>query len=185
MDRVLLLHTDMGMPDDNSEFLQSVLGCQRQLYAYILKLVVNTADAQDLLQETNLVLIRKQEEFCEIANFPAWATQIAYNQVLAFWTRRRRNRLYFDDELLRQLADEGASRLAMEDSDLSLLGDCLDKLALQDRELLEKRYAVNLTARQIASDVGRSAQAISQALYRIRCTLMRCIDDSRSVRKEI
>ena len=180
----LLLHKDMDTSRDNSEFLPSVLDCQRRLYTYIVKLVVNTADAQDVLQETNLVLIRKQAEFPEIENFAGWATQIAYNQVLAHWTKKRRNRVRFDDELLKQLADEGSRRFGDEDSDLRLLGDCLDKLSPQDRELIGKRYVVNLTAREIASQVGRSTQAISQALYRIRYALMRCIDDNRSARKE-
>jgi RNA polymerase sigma-70 factor (ECF subfamily) len=170
----------MDVQGENTDFLQSMVDCQRRLYAYILKLVVNTADAQDVLQETNLVLIRKQDEFSTIENFPAWAAHIAYNQVLAHWSKRRRDRLHFDDELLRQLADEGAGRIGLPDSDLRVLGDCLDKLGPQDRELLGKRYETNLTARQIAPEIGRSAQAISQALYRIRCTLMRCIDENRS-----
>lgn len=172
------------MLGDNGEFLQSMLECQPRLYAYIVKLVVNADDAQDVLQETNLVLIRRQDEFLKIGNFAGWAAQIAYNQVLAHWTRKRRNRLHFDDELLKQLADEGASRICGEGLDLRLLGNCLDELTVQDRELIEKRYVTNLTAGQIASQVGRSARAISQALYRIRCALMRCIDDNRSVRKE-
>jgi RNA polymerase sigma-70 factor, ECF subfamily len=130
-------------------------------------------------------MIRKQDEFPEIQNFPAWAAQIAYNQVLAHWTRKRRDRLHFDDELLRQLADEGAGRIAGDDSELRFLGDCLDRLSPPDRELLGKRYAVSLTAREIASQAGRSAGAIAQALYRIRCSLMRCIDESRSARKEV
>jgi RNA polymerase sigma-70 factor, ECF subfamily len=174
----------MGMADDKSEFLQSMLDCQRGLYAYILKLVVNTADAQDVLQETNLVLIRKQDEFRGIANFAGWAAQIAYHQVLALWPGQRRDRLRFDDELLRQLADEGASRIGAADSDLRLLGDCLDKLSIQDRDLLGKRYVAGLAAREIAFQVGRSARAVSQALYRIRCTLMHCIDETRSTGKD-
>jgi RNA polymerase sigma-70 factor, ECF subfamily len=175
----------MDIPGDNSEFLQGMLDCQRRLYAYIVKLVVNTSDAHDVLQETNLVLTRRQAEFAQIGNFPAWAAQIAYNQVLAHWARKRRDRLHFDDELLRQLADEGAARIIGDDSDLKFLGDCLDRLSPLDRELIGKRYDASLTAREIASQAGRSAGAIAQALYRIRCTLMRCIDERRSARKEV
>lgn len=173
------------MAHDNSEFLQQLLGCQQRLYTYILKLVVNSTDAQDVLQETNLVLIRKQAEFRDIENFTGWAARIAYNQILAHWTKKRRNRMQFDDELLNQLADEGAGRLDTDDSGLALLGDCLDKLSRQDRDLVGKRYEANLSAGEIAAQVGRSAQAISQALYRIRYTLMRCIDNNRSDGKEL
>src|SRR4051812_24461539 len=51
---------------------------QRQVFSYIYALVPNRYDAEDLLQETSLVICEKFDEFEEGTDFVAWACQIAY-----------------------------------------------------------------------------------------------------------
>src|SRR4051794_41905793 len=51
---------------------------QRQIFSYIYVLVHNRSDAEDLLQETSLVICEKFNEFKEGTDFVAWACQIAY-----------------------------------------------------------------------------------------------------------
>src|SRR4051794_41944074 len=51
---------------------------QRQIFSYIYVLVPNRPDAEDLLQETSLVICEKFNEFREGTDFVAWACQIAY-----------------------------------------------------------------------------------------------------------
>ena len=51
---------------------------QRQIFSYIYILVPNRSDAEDLLQETSLVICEKFHEFEEGTDFVAWACQIAY-----------------------------------------------------------------------------------------------------------
>ena len=46
----------------SAEFLTRVTGAQRSLYAFILTLVRQSADAEDVLQETNVVLWQKAAE---------------------------------------------------------------------------------------------------------------------------
>ena len=161
---------------DNHQFLQELLNCQQGLYTYIFKLLVNAADSRDVLQETNLVLLRKQDEYPEIQDFGAWAGRIAYFQVLAHRKKRQRDRHVFDDAMVQQLAQEGAAEITGENRSLRALQGCYEKLSTKDRELLQKRYADGLSAKEIAETVERTARAIAQALYRIRTTLMHCID---------
>src|SRR5437667_11409220 len=54
---------------------------QRQIFSYIYVLVPNRPDAEDLLQETSLVICEKFHEFREGTDFVAWACQIAYWRV--------------------------------------------------------------------------------------------------------
>ena len=51
---------------------------QRQIFSYIYTLVPNRPDAEDLLQETSLVICEKFREFEVGTDFVAWACQIAY-----------------------------------------------------------------------------------------------------------
>lgn len=166
----------MDSRDDIDDFVQQVNASQRSLYAFILSLLPRREEAYDVLQETNLVIWQKRADFAQGTNFFAWASQIARNKVLMHRRKMRRDRLCFDDLLVGKLADDVADKSFFGEHWLPPLWQCVDKLGEEDRLLLEKRYVDGLQARHIANQVGRSPGAIAQALYRIRLTLMRCID---------
>ncbi len=165
----------MSDPCDNQAFVQELIEVQRGLYTYIFRLLPNVTDANDVLQETNLVIMRKQSEYQLGTNFAAWAAAIARNQVLSFRLKMQRDRLFFDEQLLDQLAVSGLKRIGNLNPMLEALGHCKDKLNSLDQDLLEHRYGDGLSVSQLATAVGRTPRAISQALYRIRITLMQCI----------
>jgi RNA polymerase sigma-70 factor (ECF subfamily) len=79
-----------------SEFVLLITSHQAAIYAYVLTLLPDRVAAQDILQETNLVLCRKRDEFEPGTNFKAWAFSIAYWQTMAHLkragTRRTRSR---------------------------------------------------------------------------------------------
>ena len=51
---------------------------QRRIFAYIYTLVPNRTDAEDILQETSLIICEKFHDFKPGTDFVAWACQIAY-----------------------------------------------------------------------------------------------------------
>src|SRR5436190_1887663 len=73
---------------------------QRQIFSYIYVLVPNRSDAEDLLQETSLVICEKFHEFKEGTDFVAWACQIAYWRVRYSRQKFARSKVVFDQELL-------------------------------------------------------------------------------------
>jgi RNA polymerase sigma-70 factor, ECF subfamily len=175
----------MGSSPDNSvRFVQQLADAQRGLYAYILQLLPNRMDADDVLQATNLVMWSKRADFCESTNFPAWAARIAYYEVLTYRKKLHRDKLRFDDQLIEQLAQEASTDTGRMDSILHTLRQCMEKLSETDRELVHMQYADDLRPRQIAEQVGRSAGAIAQAMHRIRTALLNCIDESLPAQEE-
>ena len=170
----------MGVSDDRDEFVQSVNASQRSLYAYVLTLVPHREDAYDILQEANLAVWQSRDKFVKGTNFHAWARQIAYHKVLMHRRKMRRDRLCFDDSLVDKLTADAGGASLFDDEWLKAMWRCVEKLALEDRTLLEQRYAEGLQARHIADQTGRSAGAVAQALYRIRLGLMHCIDEAIS-----
>ena len=98
---------------------------QRALYVYILGLVANPTDADEVLQEANLVLWRKAVEFQPGTNFAAWAFRVAHFEVLAFRKRRGRERLSFEPELMETLAAESAARADSFEARRRALAQCL------------------------------------------------------------
>jgi RNA polymerase sigma-70 factor, ECF subfamily len=156
-------------------YLQNVIALQTKLYVYILTLLADTEAADDVLQEANLVLLRKAGEFAEGTNFNAWAYRIARVQCMAYWKTRSRDRLILDEEILLGIANRLESRLAEVDARTRALRKCLGTLHERQRELLEHRYSTGRSVKEIAVARGQPEASISQMLYRIRTALSRCI----------
>jgi RNA polymerase sigma-70 factor, ECF subfamily len=156
-------------------YIQRVIAAQSQLYAYILTLLADTEAADDVLQETNLVLCRKADEFAEGTNFDAWAFRIARVQCLAYWKVRSRDRLVVDEEVINQIASRAEQRLGEVDERHRALRKCLAELPAKQREMLEHRYAEGGSIKQLAQKLGRPEPSLSQTLYRIRMALFNCV----------
>ena len=135
----------------------------------------------NVLQETNAVLLRKQNEYAPGTAFGAWACRVAYFEVLALRKKRQREReriLFADQDILNTLAGEAESRFAAGDQTLlARLERCMEKLSPFHRRLIRHRYGNNLLANEIADNLVRSPSAVRQLLYRIRTRLLKCVRD--------
>ena len=56
-----------------------------------------------------------------------------------------------------------------------LLSGCLEKLQPVHREMVRRRYAEGTALQAIAAERGMTANAVMQALFRIRQSLMHCV----------
>ena len=147
---------------------------QRRIYAYILTLVSNRADADDLLQQTCLVLWSKFDKFEPGSHFAAWACRVAYLEVLAF--RRQKTPLVdLGDDLLELIADRTLDRSGELDLRYEALGSCVEGLSATDRDLLRRRYTGEASVPTVATEVGRPAQGLYKAYNRIHKRLFECI----------
>jgi RNA polymerase sigma-70 factor, ECF subfamily len=160
----------------SAEFIEELTRAQRLLYGFIYSMLRDPAAADDVLQETNLVLWKKSGDFRPGTNFVGWAFQIAQWQVMAYRKRRQRTREYFDDDLLARLADDAGGRVERIEQRHRALRDCLKRLRPRQQALISRRYEPGGSVNQIALQNGRSPKAISEALRRIRSILMDCIE---------
>jgi RNA polymerase sigma-70 factor (ECF subfamily) len=169
------------MPTKEDQFAEFLSGNQQRVFGYILGLVRNTSDAQDILQQTAVTAWRKFDEFDPTSDFLRWAITIARFETMNFIKYRRRSRLYFDQQLMEQLGED-ACEAPNEDAEsrLKALGECLKKLPAFDSKLIECRYTHGLSSLQIAEVVERSQPSICNSLRRIRENLMRCISKNLS-----
>jgi RNA polymerase sigma-70 factor, ECF subfamily len=165
-----------GMSTKEDQFADFFSTNQQRVFGYILGLVRNTSDAQDILQQTAVTAWRKFDEFDPNTEFLRWAVTIARYETLNFIKYRRRSRLYFDQQLMEQLGEDACDVPSDEsDNRLKALGECLKKLPATDSKLIECRYTHGLSSLQIAELLERSQPSICNSLRRIRENLMRCI----------
>jgi RNA polymerase sigma-70 factor (ECF subfamily) len=158
-------------------FLRLFLENERRLYAYILTLLANHTDADDVLQETSLVMWDKFDDKQPPNDFTAWGCRIAYFKVLDFFKKNKRNRVRFSEAMVERLSEtlvEQASSLQLDERREALAG-CIEKLRPKDRELLGARFAGGATTESTAAQVGRSVDAVYKALAKIRQVLFDCV----------
>ena len=79
---------------------------QARMKGYALSLTGDRHAAEDILQESNLVIWRKASTFEKGTNFLSWAFRIIHFQTLAFRRKADRDRLVFDDDLIDTMASE-------------------------------------------------------------------------------
>jgi RNA polymerase sigma-70 factor, ECF subfamily len=158
-----------------AEFLQLFTRSQRRLFLFILAQVGNPYDAEEVLQETNLIVWSKAQQFELGTNFIAWASQIAMFEVYKHRSRQKKQSHSFSDEFLSQVAEESAVQLDELEERRQALAECLKKLRPQDRELIQTRYAPGERGKDLAAQLGRPANSVYQSLGRIRKTLWECI----------
>jgi RNA polymerase sigma-70 factor (ECF subfamily) len=149
---------------------------QTQLFGYIYSLVRDLDDADDLFQQTSLVLWDKFGQFDCSKSFINWACGVARFEVLNFFRTRSRKRLYFSDELNLALveAHESLEHEHLEERRSALAG-CMIKLRQKDRELLEACYQRSASLPEVARAWGRSTHSIHNSLRRIRRVLFECV----------
>jgi RNA polymerase sigma-70 factor (ECF subfamily) len=165
----------LAVDRSSDEFITLLTQAQPIMFACIYALLPDRMAAQDILQETNLTLCRKAEDFEPGTNFKAWATRIARYHVLNYRRKLNRERLVFDDSLFEELCARQAARTEELCLYTEAMRKCLGNLPATHQELLTQRYAPGGSVAELAKSLGKSVGAISQRLYRLRQSLMDCV----------
>ena len=174
----------MTMPDPDpqaEEFVVLLARHERMLGAYVMTMVPQPADADDILQEAKVVMWRAFAQFTPGTSFAAWARKVCFHQVLTFRKRRYRDRLDFSDTFI----DAVAAELEQADEHLGrraqALHGCLAKLSPDHRQVLELRYHEGLELDAMSARLGRTTTALYRLLSRLRQSLHGCITQSLTV----
>lgn len=165
------------MDAGSDDFITLLTSFQPKLYACILSLHPDRTAAHDILQETNLTLWHKAQDFEAGTNFLAWASRIARYHVLNYRRKVKRDRLVFDDSLFEELCERQANRAEDAVEYAELLQKCLKKLPEEQYSLVAERYAPGGSVSAAATRRNQSAGSISQSLYRIREALLNCMSE--------
>lgn len=150
-------------------------GAHALLLRYIMSLVGNRHDAEDVLQRASVVMWRRFETFEAGTDFIAWATTVAFYEVRNFQRFTGRSRLEFDDELMQTLAAERAQQVRQWSPRVEALEVCVEKLDAASRELVDSIYTRGVEAGVLAEQQGRSVQTIYNKLNFIRRALAECV----------
>jgi len=163
--------------DEQPGLAQLWVLAQPAVSAFIRSSVRDGHAADDLLQQVAVITTREFDKYDRSRPFTNWAVGIAKMQILSHIRDKRRDRLYFDDELLGVIADAHAQAPRKSGPRLYALETCLKRVQPKSRRLIEMRYVSNLSLQQISNQSALTINAVRSALHRIRTALAHCVSD--------
>lgn len=171
-------HPDMLDGNDSSaEIAAEIRDVQAGLKEYVAGLLGGAEGVEDLVQETNLFLWVRRDEFEPGSNFRAWAMRVAWFKVMAERRDRARDgRVVFSEALLEQLSARAEHRLPDADRRLGALRQCLARSRPQDRKILEWKYVRRGSLTELAELQGCSQNSLHKIISRLRLALRHCVD---------
>ena len=170
----------MRSGDNQSEeydaYVKDLVSHQEDLRAFIYALLPNSPAADDVLQNTNLILWKKRSAFKQGTNFHAWAFKIARIQAQHQYDRvRRETRLVFSESTLNNIAD-AASDNPLREKELTSLENCIDKLNDKQRSIIEARYRPGHSLEMLGKKTRSTPGSLRISLFRIRAILRQCVE---------
>ena len=169
------------MPSKEESFAELFGASQQRLFGMLVCMLRNSEDAQDVLQQTAVTAWENFDDFQIGTEFFRWLATLAKYEALTFINYKRRNKVYFKQELIDQLAaDANCLTDEIVEERCAALKDCLQKLSDSDRKLIACRYSHGLGSHATAKLMDRSQASVCNSLHRIRQILLRCINRTLS-----
>jgi RNA polymerase sigma-70 factor (ECF subfamily) len=177
-DDELVLHAQSGAP---RAFDQLVARHRRAVYQLALRVTSNPHDAEEIVQDTLLVLHRRLASFRGESKFSTWLYSVTRNAALMHVRQRPRGEFWRDDE--RPSEDERPTTETLDEMDAEtvLARRQLARTALAELSRLPDEYRVpfvlrdveGLSSRETADAVGINVNLVRQRVYRARRMLRR------------
>jgi RNA polymerase sigma-70 factor (ECF subfamily) len=162
---------------DERGFVSLISANQRPILAYIITLVPNRHDAEEIMQETTVLMWEKRSDFVPGTDFVAWGVRIAYYKVLNYRKRRLKDlRLIIDEKQFAKIEEQAAAKCRQSEEVLYRLDECMKKISEPDRRLISMRYSQNISASEIAAHINKSVRSVYLAITRIHSLLLSCIE---------
>jgi RNA polymerase sigma-70 factor (ECF subfamily) len=152
------------------------IAVQPRLYGFLLSMIPNWNDVDDVLQETVSVMWSKFETFEEGTDFAAWSLAIARFQVMSYYQKQKKLPLRFSPEALEKISEEALlAKADRENHFVETLKHCIEKLQLKDRKVLEMRYEIGSSVKDVASRINENLNTVYKKLDRLHTLLLHCI----------
>lgn len=165
-----------GIDATMDQFIRRLTDHQVDLQGFILSSLGSYSDALDVLQQTNIALWKKADQFIPSAPFMPWALQVAKYEILAHLRKRRRDRHQFSSEVVELMVDMAIQRSSNLSQRSEALMDCIKELPERSRDFLAIRYAHDRSVAEVAEISGRTVDAVKSVFLRIRRSLEECLD---------
>jgi len=163
--------------DHREEFARLFAGNDRWLYGYLVALLGNAADAEEVFQDVCVVLWREYEVFDLKTDFRKWASVIAKHRVMQYRALKGRQALQLSDKAIRLIAEESVDKYSLLEERRLALHRCVKELPDPDRNLIAFCYGeLDRSFKRAAEQLNMSVNTVYKALQRVRKALRACVE---------
>ena len=166
----------MASTFNETKFIEALTRHQPALEAFCHAKLARRQDAQEALQSTCVKLWEKSGEWDPATEFLPWAFAVARFTVLSHIRDRMRDRLVFDEDVVLAMADDTEIAVEQFEDRRAALGECLQKLKPEQRDLVQEHYIAGRSVRELSLATSRSQSAVKMILLRLREQLSACIE---------
>lgn len=167
---------------EHDDFLRLLLGGEREILRYIMAIVPQAGDAQEVFQETAIELWKQIDKYDPEKPFTPWACRFAAYKAKEHLRKAGRWKGFLSEDVASMLLTRREEIAPDLDQRVGPLRDCMNELTDSNRRLIETYYFDQASVEQSAGEVGRSVAATYKSLQRIRTALMDCINGKLAVR---
>lgn len=160
-----------------SSYLKLFLSYQDDFMAYLYSLTGNRDACMDIFQNA-AVAIMEQESLDQIKNFRAWAKEVVRRQALGFLRSEAGQRMRcraLSPDLLDAISEVFVRDDSAESNNADRMAQCVDRLPVEQKNLIDLRYGKNLSFQQVAEAVESTSGAVQRSISRIRKRLRQCV----------
>lgn len=171
-----------GSSPKTEEFLGLLGAHERNLFTYVYALAPNFQDAEEVMQRLRIRIWQQFDQYEPDKPFDAWARAIAYYLVLAYRKEKSRQREFFAERILEAVSSQFDKHSERANERRDVLVGCLGKLEAHKRDLVQAYYSsARHSSESIAEAMSMTPNALRQALFRIRRTLLDCVERTMRV----
>ena len=146
--------------------------------AYVASGIRDFHQAEDVLNQVAVTIVRKFDSYDTEAPFVNWAIGIARFEVLKHRRNAATDKLVLGESIISSLADAYQELSPELDERRSLLKFCIDKLRGNGRKALELRYFKDRKSAEVAKQLKISPGAARTLLHRTRAKVRHCIESN-------
>ena len=166
---------DNRKQDNTDYFVRQLMQQRKRIYAFILTLVGNSSDADDIMQDTAALMWQKYHQSEEVADFAALGLQIAHFKVLEFRKKQYKSKIQFNSELFETILGGAANVEEKLDERFEALKKCLSKLDEISRKLVQAQHQKGQTIKNIAASLNISQHVAYKRIGRLHDQLLQCV----------
>ncbi len=136
---------------DEGAFSELYQRYQKPIFNYVLRLIHEPKEAEDLLQEIFLAVWRGAHRYREQAQVKTWLYRIAHYQAVS-WLRKHRNVSAFED--INESNTKGPEEISSDIWQRDEVQKAINNLSAKHRAVLELTFIHGMAYREIAHIVG-------------------------------
>jgi RNA polymerase sigma-70 factor (ECF subfamily) len=166
---------------ERTELLEQLIRAhQARLRAYVFPRTGNADDSDDIVQDVFLLAYKKMDSLDLSHDVYPWLLTVARNELRNYWRSAARSTPVQELQAIaaeRALEDEDSPPGIEYVSEKSKgLRQCIGKLPVPEREMINRVYVEGLNCEQLAHSMGKTGAAVRIALHRIRKILKECVE---------